>query len=216
MINNELPRERLILNGPRTLSNSELIAILLEKGAKGNSVFQISKKLAETYSLKELSELGINSLSKIHGIGSAKACRISAAFELGKRLSLTPELSTEITCAEDVYNLMKNLKYENQENFVVLFLDTRKKLIRKKILFIGTLDSTIVHPREIFNYAVKESSSSIILVHNHPSGDPMPSQEDILITKQIRKAGDIIGIPVLDHVIIGNNKFISLKDLKEI
>ena len=216
MVNKELPREKLIKNDPQSLSDSELIAILLEKGVKGNSVFQISKELVENYSIKELSELGINKLSKIPGIGIAKACRISASFELGKRLSLNNDFSPEITCAEDVYDIMKNLKYENQEHFIVLFLDTRKKLIKKKTLFIGTLDSTIIHPREIFNNAIRESSSSIILIHNHPSGNPMPSQEDIIITKQIKQAGEIIGIPVLDHVIIGNDKFISLKEINEI
>lgn len=216
MINKDLPRERLIENGPQSLSNSELIAILLEKGVKGNNVFNISKDLVEKYTLKELSEIGIKNLSKIYGIGNAKACKIAASFELGKRLSLNSEFMPEITCAEDVYHIMKNLKYESQENFVVLFLDTKKKLLKKKTLFIGTLDSTLIHPREIFNNAIKESSSCIILVHNHPSGNPMPSEEDIEITKQIKYAGEIIGIPVLDHVIIGNNKFISLKDIKEI
>ncbi len=216
MINKELPREKLIKNGPQSLSDSELVAILLEKGVKGNNVFNISKQVVKKYSLKELSELGIKKLSSIPGIGTAKACRIAASFELGKRLSLKSDFSPEITCAADVYDIMKNLKYENQEHFIVLFLDTRKRLIRKKTLFIGTLDSTIIHSREIFNNAIKESSSSIILVHNHPSGDPMPSQEDIIITEQIKKAGDIIGIPVLDHVIIGNNRFISLKEINEI
>lgn len=212
-----LPRERLMSSGAEALSNYELIAILLEKGIRNKNVLELSKEILAEYSLKELSGLSVNKLKKIPGIGTAKACRIIASFELARRMtSYHDSKNPEITGPEDVYHLLNFLIYRSNEIFLGLFLDTKKKLICKKTLFIGTLNTTLVHPREIFNEAIKASADSVILAHNHPSGDPMPSNEDIQITKQIIQAGEIIGIPVLDHVIIGNKKFISLRDIGKI
>ncbi|MBT3721291.1 DNA repair protein RadC [archaeon] len=214
---NSLPRERMIEFGVSSLSDYELIAILLEKGIKEKNVLDLSKELLSSYNLLQLSKLSPHKLSKIPGIGIAKSCRIIASFELANRLSSYHNFENpKINSPEDVYHLLNYLKYKNKEILLGLFLDSKKQLISKKTIFIGILDATLIHPREIFSAAISSAAASIILVHNHPSGDPMPSLEDIKITKQLIIAGKIIGIPILDHIIIGNNKFISLKERNKI
>ncbi len=209
----ERPRERLIKLGPKALSTGELLAIILRTGNKKENVLELSNRLIKEYSLQTLSRLRISRLKKTLGIGETKACQLIACFELGKRRAFLKNGNKAINCAKDIAEfLMPELSNLKKEHFVGLFLDSRKKIIKHETIFIGSLDSSIIHPREIFKIALEESAAAIILVHNHPSGDPDPSIEDIEVTKQIAEAGNVLGVQVLDHVIIGNNRYISLKE----
>lgn len=214
----EKPRERLLKYGGSHLSNSELLAIILSKGTRNMNVVDMSKHLLSNYNLMELSRENISELRKIKGIGSAKACQIAACFELGRRLgSFREEQKATVTCAEEVYNrLSPKLKSLKQENLVALYLDTRKRILKEEIIFVGTLDVSIVHPREILKSAIKESASAIIISHNHPSGNSAPSDEDIKITGQMIDAAELVGIPLLDHVIIGDENYTSLRSSDEL
>lgn len=213
--NEERPRERLIQFGAETLSNIELLAILLRTGSSKESVFQLAQKiLTELKSIQNLYDVTIEELTKIRGIGPAKAVQIKAAIELGKRIvKKAPLDKISINSPKDVANLlMEDMRYLKQEHFITLLLDTKNNIVSKETISVGSLNSSIVHPREVFKPAIKKSVSSIVIVHNHPSGDPAPSQEDINVTKRLINAGEILGIDVLDHVIIGDLKYFSLKE----
>lgn len=206
------PRERLVKSGPKELTTAELLAIILRIGSKKENVLELSRKLMVHYNLRTLSRIRLNTLKKTFGIGEAKACQLVACFELGRRMScLKAEKSKHINSAKEAAKiLMPELSNLKKEHFIGLFLDSRKKVIKQETIFIGSLDSSVIHPREIFKTALAESAAAVIIAHNHPSGDPKPSEEDIEVTKQIVKAGDILGIQVLDHIIIGDNRYISL------
>ncbi|HLQ73364.1 MAG TPA: DNA repair protein RadC [Bacillota bacterium] len=211
----ERPRERLLNMGARYLSNKELLAILLVSGTRDESVMQLSNRLLMHFEgLNYLSEATIEELTTIRGIGVAKGVMLLAAIELGKRMSeYKPEDRLTIRSPEDGANyVMEEMRHLKQEHFVALFLNTKNEVIKRKTIFIGSLNTSVVHPRELFREAVKRSSASIICLHNHPSGDPTPSNEDIHVTKRLSEAGKVIGIEVLDHIIIGDRKFISLKE----
>ena len=211
----ERPRERLLTEGAAFLSNAELLAILLRTGTKNQSALEIASQiLQETEGLKFLSELTIEELTLIKGIGKSKAIQLLASIELGKRLVKKPltKISTIYSpddCVDYLSSYMINL---TQEHFMVIFLDTKNYVIGKKTIFIGSLNKAIVHPREVFKEAIKRSSASIICAHNHPSGDPTPSEQDISLTHRLYEAGELIGIKVLDHLIIGDQQFVSLKE----
>lgn len=210
----ERPRERLIKQGPKALSNAELLAILLRNGSVEENVLDLSKRLLNEYNLKSLSRRSVNRLKAVFGIGEVKACQIIAAFELGRRLaSFTDTKKQKIESAKDISKIfipeMSSLK---KEHFKGIYLDSRKKIIKEETIFIGTLNSSVIHPREIFQVALAEGAAALILVHNHPSGDPKPSDDDIEITKQLVKAGEILGIEVLDHIIIGNKRYFSFRE----
>ncbi|MBN2367963.1 DNA repair protein RadC [Candidatus Woesearchaeota archaeon] len=214
----ERPRERLMEKGPAVLSNSELMAIILGKGTRQMNVLEMSKGILSRYDLRRLSEENVSSLCSIHGLGSAKACQIVACFELGRRLtSSSSEPKAMISCAEDVFRLLHpGMRLKKREHLIGLFLNTRKRVMKQEILSIGTLDASTIHPREILKPAIKESAAAIIIAHNHPSGDPGPSREDIDITKQIIRASKLIGIPLLDHIIIGDNCYVSLRESSDL
>ncbi|MCD9066398.1 DNA repair protein RadC [Staphylococcus pasteuri] len=216
MATSEKPRERLLTYGTDTLSNSELLAILINTGRKGFSSIDIANELlSHTSSLKDLKKLSIKDLIKVKGIGYYKAITLKAAFELGERMNrLSHHESVKITCPSDVADLMMSkLKDLEKEHFYVLLLNSKNVVIKQKCVFIGTLNSSIIHPREIFNVAIKESCNAMIVVHNHPSGDVTPSEEDINTTFRLRECGVILGIHLLDHIIIGDNQFTSLVEL---
>lgn len=213
--NSEKPREKFKKIGAENLSDEELIAIILRTGTSDTSVkdlaINITKKLNNNYK-----NITISNLTQIKGIGEVKAITLLAAIELGRRTlkNNAPE-KFSITNANIVFNLYKyELKDLEQENLIVLFLDTKKQIIASKTMFIGTINKIIVHPREIYHEAIKECAVFIILVHNHPSGDPTPSKEDIEFTSEIEKVGHLIKIPLIDHIIIGNNKYYSFYDNK--
>lgn len=211
----ERPRERLIKYGESHLSNQEILAILLGSGTKKESVMDLSNRVLMHFEgLKLLSEATIEELTAIKGIGNAKGIVILAALELGRRIQqYKPEESYFIRSPEDGADyVMEEMRNLNQEHLVVLFLNTKNQIMHRQTIFIGSLNASIVHPREIFREAVKRSAASIICAHNHPSGDASPSQEDIHVTRRLVEAGKIMGIELLDHLVIGNNSFTSLKE----
>ncbi len=217
MPRNERPRERLMLLGPKSLSTYELIAILLRIGYRNQSAIDLAKTIInETNDLSELRDKTVKELVKIKGIGNTKAITLLAAIELGERvLKPTPEKS-QICSPNDVYQLLKyDMMNLQQEVLVALFLDVKSNLIAKKKIFIGSLNQSLIHPREVFKFAVKYSAYSIILVHNHPSGDPEPSIQDIEVTKRFTEAGNMLQISLLDHVIIAGEKYLSIKEYNE-
>lgn len=211
----ERPRERMLRAGAGSLSNSELLAVILRTGTINESAVALAQRLmTEAGGLRRLVEMNIDQLTALKGIGQAKALQVQACIELGKRLVRTsqPDKIT-IHSPQDVADLMmEELRYLQKEHFVCLFLNTKNHVIGQETLSIGSLNASIVHPREVFVAAIKRSSASIICVHNHPSGDPTPSPEDIQITRRLVEAGEIVGIEVLDHIIIGDLTSISLKE----
>ena len=230
----ERPRERLRKHGPEALRDSDLLAIILKSGFKGTTAIQLGEQVLMAFEgdLKRMADHRSKQFEKIKGVGEAKAAQIVAALELGKRLARFHADRDKITSPADVADLMMSkMRYLQKEIVCVLCLDTKggvttkgiagnlnedltwgKKLLAEGTVFEGTLNASVFHPREIFRFAIEESANSIILVHNHPSGDPQPSQEDIRATKQLIEAGNQIGIKVLDHIIIGDGIFVSLKE----
>ncbi|MFD1736032.1 DNA repair protein RadC [Bacillus salitolerans] len=211
----ERPRERLINDGPESLANHELLAILLRTGSKEESVLQLSNRMLTHFEgLRMLKDATIEELTSMKGIGQTKAVQIMAALELGRRIGrLQHEDRYVIRSPEDGANyVMDEMRFLSQEHFVCLYLNTKNQVLHKQTIFIGSLNASIVHPREVFKEAFRRSAASIICVHNHPSGDPSPSREDIEVTKRLTECGKIIGIEILDHLIIGENNYVSLKE----
>ena len=209
------PRERFIKYGVNNLSNEELLSIVLKNGVKDYSVKDLSNNILKNIKdITDLKDININELTKIKGIGKVKAITLLSSIELGRRVYKDKDkINIKLNSSKLIYNYMKDkLKYKKQEYFYVLYLDNKKYLIEEKLLFIGTLDKANVHPREVFKYAYLNSSKSIILIHNHPSNDTLPSNEDLLLTKNIIEIGKIMGIQVIDHLILGNNNYYSLYD----
>lgn len=212
---NEMPRERLQLYGAESLSNEELLAIIFRTGVKDMSVKEVSNNvLSSMSSISDLANISISELSSIKGVGLVKAITLLASLELGKRVYSNPlnkgvKLSNTFLVHETFKSLFKSLL---QEKFVAIYLNTKRELIGYDILFIGTLDSTSFHPREVLRNAIKKSASAIIVMHNHPSGSVIPSKNDIYLTKQLLEASNIIGIPLLDHLITNGEKYYSFFD----
>jgi len=211
----ERPREKLIQKGTQNLKDEELLAILLRTGVEGKSAIQTAKQILNKYSKKRLLRLSYEDLIKIKGIGPAKACTILAAIELVKRaLKIGEETLPKIQSIKDVIAQFSYLREKTREHLAALYLNARNEVVFKKHIFVGTLDANIAHPREIFEQALTNHASAVILVHNHPSGDPEPSKADLEITKRIVEAGKIMGIDVLDHIIITKTKAFSFKEKK--
>ncbi len=209
------PRERLIQDGPQSLSNHELLAIILRTGTKEESVLQLANKLLTSFEgLRLFKDASVEELTNIKGIGSVKAVQLLAAVELGRRIHrLQYEDRYVIRSPEDAANyVMEDMRFLSQEHFVCLYLNTKNQVLHQQTVFIGSLNASIVHPREVFKEAFRRSAASFICLHNHPSGDPSPSREDIEVTKRLNECGKLIGIELLDHLIIGDQKFISLKE----
>jgi len=215
----ERPRERLYKSGPDVLKTSELIAIIIRQGTHGKTALQAAEELLNKFSgnLSRIAGSTLRELSSgIDGIGPVKAAQLIASFELGKRIAGYSEVEKpSIHTPSDVARLLMNeMRYYKKEVFKVLLLDTKNRLIKIETISSGILDASLVHPREVFYAAIQEMASSIILVHNHPSGNIIPSAQDIEITKTIIEAGKIMNIEVIDHIIIGEGKFLSLKEKK--
>ena len=211
----ERPRERLLKLGSEALSAQEILALILGRGIKGESVMVTSQKLLSRFgNLKGIANASVEELSEIKGVGLAKAAQIKAALELSKRLEgdAGEKQKPAVKSPEDVVNIVRSqLKGKKKEHFLVLCLDTRNRVINCRSVSIGSLDTSIVHPREVFREAVSSSAASVIFVHNHPSGDPEPSKEDVELTKRLVKAGEIIGVDVLDHIVVCDRSYLSLK-----
>jgi len=209
----ERPRERLIRLGPTSLSNAELIAIIMRTGNKNENVLYLANRLLTNYDLKTLSQVTVGELKKIFGIKDAKACQIVAAFELGRRPLDYIEPKQSVRNPRDIVNLlMLRLQNLKKEFLMGVYLDSKSRIIKYETISVGGLNTNTVHPREVFRTAISEAAAAVILVHNHPSGDPTPSKEDIKLTTKLMEAGDIMGIKILDHIIIGGSKYFSLKE----
>jgi len=212
----ERPRERLARQGEKSLTNAELLAVLIGSGTRDHSAVMLASRLLamDERGLLYLSECTLEDLKEVKGIGSAKASRILCAIELGRRLSSQPRGKTvSVGSPADVSQLfMEEMRHLKKEHFKVLLLNTKNEIITIDEVSVGNLNSAIVHPREVFVKAVKKSASSVILVHNHPSGNPQPSREDTDLTARLVESGRILGIEVLDHIVIGDGVFVSFKD----
>ena len=207
----ERPREKLIKYGPEKLSNSELLAILLRSGKKGENVVELANKILKRFRSDKLSHLTFDELKDYPGLGQAKACEIVACFELGKRL-LKGKKARIYLKPKEVWEELKDIRNNKKEHFVIFYLDSRNQEIKREIISIGSLNANLVHPREVFEPAVRSLAAQIILAHNHPSGDPEPSEDDITVTKRLIEAGKIMGIEVIDHIIIVKNGYFSFKE----
>ena len=213
----ERPRERLLALGPGFLSNAELLAIVLRNGSKERSALQLAQDILSLYKDDGVSALGrmtAGELMCLQGIGSAKAAEVMAAVELGKRQKAhIARHSAMVTCPEDAADYaMPRFRYEDREHFAVILLNVKNHILSMPVISVGSLTASVVHPREVFKAAIQQAAASIILVHNHPSGDPTPSKEDIEVTARMVQVGRVMDIPVLDHIILGNDNYISLKE----
>jgi DNA repair protein RadC len=211
----ERPRERLQKFGPEALSAQELLALVIGRGIPKKSVMSIAQELLTRFgNVKAISQATIEELSQIKGIGLAKAAQIKACFELGRREELEPELKNfDIKDPAAVVKAIRaSIKDKAKEHFKLILLNPRNKIIRISTISIGTLNASLVHPREVFQDAIVHSAASVVLAHNHPSGDPEPSEDDIKITKKLVESGKILGIDVIDHIVVGKNSFLSFKE----
>jgi DNA repair protein RadC len=205
----ERPREKLEKYGPSKLKDWELLAILLRTGTKDLDVVKLSQKILRDFKDEKILEASIEDLQNIHGLGLAKACEIVACFELGKR-KLKGKKTNILLTPKDVWEAMSDIRSSKKEHFVVFYLNARNQEIEREIISVGTVNASIVHPREVFEGAIKNNATSIILAHNHPSGDTEPSQDDIEITKKLVHAGKILDIRIVDHVIVTDKNFLSI------
>lgn len=211
----ERPREKLVKKGAQALHKKELLAILLRTGIKGKNVLQVAEDILLRYGDKKLLDVSYQELRNMHGVGPTKAGQVLAAIELGKRLYKEKvEKEVYINSPEDIFREVDSIRENKKENFVVLYLDARNKLIYKETVSVGTLNANLVHPREVFEPAVRNLAAQIALAHNHPSGDAEPSEEDLEITKRLIKAGEILGIEIIDHLIVTKKNYFSFKDKK--
>ncbi|MBI3420446.1 MAG: DNA repair protein RadC [Candidatus Sungbacteria bacterium] len=209
----ERPREKLARYGPGKLSNTELLAILLHTGNKKMNVLELAGGILKRFGNGKLHSATLQQLQLVSGLGSAKASEIVACFELGRRM-LRGKKARLIMSADAVWKALKDIRSHKKEHFVVFFLDTRNQEIRRELISVGTLNANLVHPREVFEPAISHAAAQVIVAHNHPSGDPEPSEQDIAITKRLAHAGVILGIDLLDHVIVSDAGFVSLKSRK--
>jgi len=211
----ERPRERMAQYGPEALSTAELLAIVLRVGSRGESAVRLAERLLSQFGgLGGVARARIPQLAELPGLGLAKAAQVKAAFELGKRLATSTEGQRPVvrTASDAATLVMEDLRYREQECLAAIFLDTRNQVIRAQVLTVGTLTGSPAHPREVFKEALAHGSANLILCHNHPSGDPTPSQDDIALTARMAKAGEVMGVAVLDHIIIGAGRYVSLKE----
>jgi DNA repair protein RadC len=212
----ERPYEKLEACGPGVLSDAELLAIIIRSGSKKERSIELAQRILgiKKQGIRGIYELSLEDLQKVSGIGRVKSIQIKAIAELSKRISKNNAVTKlKISSPGTIASIfMEELRYLKQEHLKIVFLDTKNQIISDKFLTVGTVNASLINPREVFIEALKHNAVHVILLHNHPSGDPTPSREDILITKRIINAGDIIGIKLLDHIIIGDGNYISLKE----
>lgn len=209
------PRERLMEKGVEALSDAELLALILRTGTRSENVVEMSQNMLNQADLPSLSRSSLATLSKFKGIGVVKASQLIACFEISRRLLSAPRQSRKkIDSAEDVAaEYMPRLLFLKKENFIAIYLDARRKILREVVLSVGDIDTALISPRDVFHNALLEGASAIILVHNHPSGDSSPSEEDIAVTQELCAAGKLLGVQILDHIVIGDKNYSSMRDL---
>lgn len=207
----EQPREKLLKYGVEKLTDEELLAILLRTGLAGKNVLEVAKSVIKKFSGVRLASATVSELTKVKGVGEVKALELVACFELGCRLLKDKQVALVLS-PRAVWERMEDLRTSKKEHFVVFFLDTQNQLIKREVVSIGTLNASLVHPREVFEPAIKHSVSHIIVAHNHPAGSLEPSEEDLAVTRRLRDAGLLLGIQLLDHVIVTATGFASLKE----
>lgn len=212
----ERPREKMMSSGVGSLSNAELLAIIIRTGNKKDTAIELASRILsmDSRGIEYLSDTSLEELMGISGIGLSKACQIMAAIEIGKRLSkIGPHDRIKVTSPDILADiLMDEMRYLNKENFRIAILDTKNQILGIENISVGTLNASIVHPRDVFKAAIKRNANSLILIHNHPSGDVTPSKEDISITHRLIECGDLMGIRILDHIIIGDGRYYSFKE----
>lgn len=209
----ERPREKLLRYSPKKLSDEELLAIILRTGTKGRNVIDLAKEILRKIPREKFNNLSVKDFNEIKGIGEVKACEILASIEFTKRINSDSE-ERHIITPKDVWKELRDIRASKKEHFYVIYLDSRKRKIGKDLISLGTLNASLVHPREVFENAITNHSNSIVLSHNHPSSDVAPSQDDIQITRQLVRAGELLGINVIDHVIISESKWFSMAENK--
>lgn len=215
LLEEERPRELLVRNGAATLNDVQLLAIILRTGSRGQNVIDLARSLLTHFGgLHEVRNASLEELRQVHGVGYVKAVDIQATLELGKRLNMAkqPKDGRVRSSADLAYSLMEELRGKHQEHLLCLYLNTKNEIIKKETLFIGSLNQSIAHPREIFRGAVRYSAARLIIAHNHPSGNPKPSENDLLFTERLKECGEMMGIELLDHLIIGSERYISLRE----
>ena len=207
------PRERLAFRGAKTLSEEELLAILLRTGYKGKNALALARDILVRYPGGKLKELSFQELSRIKGMGASRSASLLAALELGERLSQNGASSQpEIRTPEQALAQLGDLAEKKKEHFVALYLNVRNCLIHRELISVGTLSESLVHPREVFSPALEHSAASLIVAHNHPSGDPEPSPEDRQVTRRLARAGELLGIPLMDHLVVAARGTVSFKE----
>ena len=210
----ERPRERLLTSGPGVLTDSDLVAVLFGAGGPGEGVSKLAARVAEAIPLRRLQRVPVEEILQIRGLGPARAAQLLAAAELGRRLWPDGESASLVRGPETVFDLTRDIRATNREHFVGFYLNSRNQVLRREVISIGSLNASIVHPREVYQPAIAVSAAGLILAHNHPSGDPTPSEEDLAITRRLVDAGRLLGIEVLDHVIVTREAYASFRERK--
>jgi DNA repair protein RadC len=208
----ERPRERLLELGPGVLSDADLVAVLFGTGCAGAGVLETSSRVVASVNVRRLHQVALEDLLAVRGMGKARAAQLLAAAELGRRLWPDGEAPPLVRGPESIYELTRDIRGTNREHFVGFYLNSRNQVLRREIISIGSLNASIVHPREVFLPAVAMSAASVILAHNHPSGDPTPSEEDLAITRRLVEAGRLLGIELVDHVVVAREAYASFKE----
>ncbi len=214
MVEEERPRERLLQSGPGVLTDADLVAVLFGTGGPGEGVLDLGTRVTSAIPLRQLHRVPVEELLLVKGLGQARAAQLLAAAELGRRLWPDGDAAALVRGPETVFDLTRDIRGANREHFVGFYLNSRNQVLRREIISIGSLNASIVHPREVYQPAIAVSAASLILAHNHPSGDPTPSEEDLAITRRLVEAGRILGIDILDHVVVAKDAYASFKERK--
>ena len=208
----ERPRERLFELGPGTLSDADLVALVFGSGSGGEGVLDVAARVTRSIHLRRLHQTAVEDLLAVKGMGPARAAQLLAAAEIGRRLWPDADPIPLVRGPETIFELTADIRRSNREHFVGFYLNSRNQVLRREIISIGSLNASIVHPREVFIPALAVSAASLILAHNHPSGDPSPSEEDLAITRRITESGRLLGIELLDHVVVARDAYTSFKE----
>jgi len=214
MVEGERPRERLLQSGSGVLTDADLVSVLFGTGGPGEGVLELGIRVTSAIPLRQLHRVPVEELLLVKGLGQARAAQLLAAAELGRRLWPDGDAAALVRGPETVFDLTRDIRGANREHFVGFYLNSRNQVLRREIISIGSLNASIVHPREVYQPAIAVSAASLILAHNHPSGDPTPSEEDLAITRRLVEAGRILGIDILDHVVVAKDAYASFKERK--